>query len=248
VTRRKQLCLALGAYVIGLIVTAPATLLDFSLQRATYAKLGIAEARGTLWSGAGLLEIRDARQQASIALSAAWHFSPQSLLLGRFSWDIELGGSSTRFPVTIFPSRIEIADARTRLPAELLGLVAPRLAPLALHGNVLLHVAQVSIRRDGRLGGDATLQWRNASSALAPIAPLGDYELRLTSEDGSVQALLRTLRGPLQLDGKGSWTSGGAPAFLVTAHVPKALQQQLAPLLRLIAVERGDGYFEARLK
>jgi len=26
------------------------------------------------------------------------------------------------------------------------------------------------------------------------------------------------------------------------------LQQQLAPLLRLIAIERAEGYFEARLK
>jgi len=204
VTRQTLLCLALGAYVLGLIVTAPATLLDSGLLRATHARLGIAEAQGTVWSGAGLLEIRDARQQASIALSAAWHFSPQSLLLGRFTWDIELGGSPTRFPVTIFPSRIEITDASTRLPAEVLGLAAPRLAPLALHGNVMLHIAHVSIGGDGRLDGDATLQWRNASSALAPVAPLGDYELRLTSENTSGQALLRTLQGPLQLDGKGS--------------------------------------------
>jgi len=35
-----------------------------------------------------------------------------------------------------------------------------------------------------------------------------------------------------------------APRFLITARVPAQHQEQLAPLLRLIAVERGAGIFE----
>jgi len=45
-----------------------------------------------------------------------------------------------------------------------------------------------------------------------------------------------------------SWTHGDSPAFLAMARVPPQHQQQLAPLLRLIAVERGDGSFELQLK
>jgi len=59
-----------------------------------------------------------------------------------------------------------------------------------------------------------------------------------------VHAALRTLEGPLQLEGKGTWSNGAAPSFLVTARVPAQHQEQLAPLLRLIAVERGAGNFE----
>jgi hypothetical protein len=55
---------------------------------------------------------------------------------------------------------------------------------------------------------------------------------------------LRTLEGPLQLEGKGTWSNGAPPSFLVTARVPAQHQQQLAPLLGLIAVERGVGRFE----
>jgi len=80
------------------------------------------------------------------------------------------------------------------------------------------------------------------------VSPLGDYELRLEGEGPAGRATLHTLQGPLRLDGKGSWMHGDSPAFLAMARVPPQHQQQLAPLLRLIAVERGDGSFELQLK
>ena len=96
--------------------------------------------------------------------------------------------------------------------------------------------------------GGATLQWRGAGSALTPVAPLGDYELRLDGSGTAVRASLRTLVGPLRLEGSGSWTPGASPAFLGTARVAPEFRVQLEPLLRLIAVERGDGSFELQLK
>jgi len=76
---------------------------------------------------------------------------------------------------------------------------------------------------------------------------LGDYELRLDGEGATVHAYLRTIQGPLRLEGKGSWANGNHPVFLATARVPAQHQQQLAPLLRLIAVDRGEGSFELQL-
>jgi general secretion pathway protein N len=246
--RWRLFYLGLGAYLLGLIVTAPATLVDAGLKRASNGKLGIAEARGTIWSGAGRLEWHDAERRNGVFQDTAWRFLPQSLLLGHATWEIELSQSSNRFPVTISPSQLEVTDARITLPGAVLGLAVPRLAPLELRGEVFLHITHVTIGSGGPLKGDAELLWRGASSTLAPVAPLGDYELRVTSEGAAGHAVLRTLQGPLQLDGKGSWPGGATPAFLATARVPAQLQQQLAPLLRLIAVERGDGRFELRLE
>jgi hypothetical protein len=59
-----------------------------------------------------------------------------------------------------------------------------------------------------------------------------------------VRAALSTQEGPLQLEGSGTWTQGAPPDFIVTALVAAAQQAQLAPLLRLIAIERGAGRFE----
>ena len=128
----------------------------------------------------------------------------------------------------------------------MLGLWVPKLAPLGLTGDVLIHVASLSIARDA-MQGNATLQWRAAGSTLTPVSPLGDYEIRLDGEGMTVHAYLRTIEGPLWLDGKGSWTRGDSPAFLAMARVPPQHQQQLAPLLRLIGVERGEGRFELQL-
>jgi general secretion pathway protein N len=243
---RKLLGLALGAYALGLIATAPATLVDAGLQRASEGRLRLAEAQGTLWSGSGQLEIRDAGGRNGIAKSIAWRMLPASLLRGHLAGEVELDRASKRFPVTISLSRVEIADADINLPAAVLGLAAPKLAPLELTGEMLIHVANFAAGRS-EIQGNAVLQWHAAGSALTPVAPLGDYELRIDGEEAVVHASLRTLQGPLQLDGKGSWTYGDKPVILATARIAPQHQQQLAPLLRLIAIERSDGSFELQL-
>ena len=219
---------------------------DAGLRDASDGRLRLAEARGTLWSGSGQIEIRDTGGRTGVASSLAWRVVPGSLLRGHLVCEVGLERASARFPVTISPSRIELANADISLPAAALGLGVPRLAPLGLTGDVLIHVASLSIARDG-MQGNATLRWRAAGSILSPVSPLGDYEIRLDSDGMTVHALLRTIEGPLRLDGNGSWTRGASPAFLAMASVPPQHQQQLAPLLRLIAVERGEGRFELRL-
>ena len=151
------------------------------------------------------------------------------------------------FPVTISPSQIEVADADLNLPAAALGLGEPKLAPLGLTGDVLLHVTRFVLSRDN-IEGSAILQWRGAGSAYTRISPLGDYELRFDGQGSTVRASLHTLQGPLQLGGQGSWTRGSKPAFQGTARIAPEHRQQLAPLMRMIALERGDGNFELQLK
>ena len=245
--RWSVLAIGLGAYALALVATAPATLIDAGLQRASQGRLRLAEAQGTLWSGSGQLEIRDAGSRIGIARSLAWHVMPESLLRGRLVCEIALEHATRPFPLTISLSRIELENADITLPAAVLGLGVPKLAPLGLTGDVLIHVASLSITRDA-VNGNATLHWRAAGSTLTPVSPLGDYEVRLDGEGMTIHAYLRTIEGPLRLDGKGSWTRGDNPAFLAMASVPAQHQKQLAPLLRLIAVERGEGRFELQLK
>lgn len=257
--RWRLFAVGVAAYALGLLVTAPATLLDAALQQASEGRLRLAEAQGSLWSGAGQIEIRDPGGRAGgradgkfagktgISKSLAWRLLPASLLGGHLVCEIQLGQTGKPINVTASFSRIEITDADIDLPATALGLGVPKLAALGLTGDVALHVAQLSIGKKG-IQGNATLQWRSAGSALTSVSPLGDYELRLEDDGAAVHASLRTLQGPLQLDGQGSWASDNRPAFLATARIPPQHVQQLAPLLRLIAIERGEGSFELQLK
>jgi general secretion pathway protein N len=235
--------LGLGAYAAALIALAPATLIDARLQRASDGRLRLAQAQGSLWSGAGWIEIRDAGGRTGVAKRLAWRVLPESLLRARLVAEVEFDQAAQPFPVSISLSRVEIAQARISVPAAVLGLGMPRLAPLRLTGEVLVNISHLSLER-GRMEGDATLQWRAAGSALTPISPLGEYEVRIKAAGPAIHAALSTLEGPLLLEGKGTWSSGAPPSFLAIARVPEQHQEQLAPLLRLIAVERGAGNFE----
>jgi general secretion pathway protein N len=247
VSRWRLIGLGVFTYALGLIVTAPATLIDARLQQASDGRLRLAESSGTLWSGTGQVEVRDANRQSGIAKSIAWRVRPAYLLRGKLQYEVELDHAVKHFPVTISASTLEVADADINLSAAALSLGVPKLGPLGLTGDMLLHVARLTIGR-GSIRGNATLQWQGAGSAFTRVSPLGNYELRVEGDGAQVQASLGTLQGPLQLEGLGSWAIGTNPVFRGTARVPPQHQQQLAPLLRLFAIERGEGSFELLLK
>lgn len=233
-------------YAAALIATAPAALLDRSLKEASQGRFRLSDTRGTVWSGSGQIEIRDPDGRVGAAKTVAWRVAPASVLRGALECMIDLAPGKP-FPVTLSPFRIEIRDAGISLPAAALGLGIPRLAPLGLTGELLITAPQLSITRD-RVDGSATLKWLAAGSTLTQVSPLGDYEVRLDGEQKAVRAVLLTLQGPIQLDGQGAWSLGQNPRFLGTVKVPAQHQQALSPLLRLIAVERGEGTFDLQLK
>lgn len=234
------------AYAVALIAMLPATLADAALQRASGGHLRVTEAHGTLWSGAGQIEMRGAHGQAGFAKPLAWQVHPAALLRAQLAYELTLEEAGRPFEVSVSWSRIAIENATLRLPAAALGLGIPTLAPLRLSGDLQLRVPRFSIEH-GNTHGSAALRWHTAASALSPVSPLGDYELRLEGEGPAVRATLQTLQGPLQLDGQGAWTRGAQPVFLATAQMPPEVRPQLAPFLRLIAVERKDGSFEMRI-
>jgi general secretion pathway protein N len=245
--RWKWFAVGLGAYAIGLLAFAPATLVDVALERASAGRMRLADAHGSIWSGAGRLELIDAGRRNRVAQDLAWHVLPWSLYRGYLVCEIGLDPAARRLPLTISLSGIELADADLTLPPALAGLIVSKLAPLGLTGDMLLHITHLYIGRGGIEGG-ATLQWRSVRSTLTRIAPLGDYELRLEARGTLIHASLRTLQGLLQLEGEGSWASGDAPVFAAVARTAPQFRQELAPLLGLIAVARDDNSFEFRLR
>ena len=245
--RRGLFAIGFSVFAAGLIVQAPATLVDAELQRASNGRLRLAQAQGTIWAGSGLIEIRDVGGRNAIAKDIAWRVLPESLWRGRLVCEVELERATRRFPIAASLTTIEIANAEIDLPAAALAFAEPRLKPLKLSGDVLLRTTNLSIGRDGMLG-TVTLQWRAAGSAFSPLSPIGSYELRLDGQGNTVRATLSTLQGPLQLDGSGSWTTGRKPEFQATVRVPPQYQEQLTPLLRIISVQRDEGSFELQLK
>ena len=234
------------AFVLCLSALAPATLFDSILLRASRGGVRVAEAEGTVWSGAGRLEVRDAAGSRGVGTAVFWRFKPQSLLHGRLGFEVGIGAAAKPFLLTLSPYRIELADAQFTLPAAAIGVALPKLALLDPGGDLQVRVTRLALA-DGVMLGDALVEWHDAGSSLTEVAPLGDYALRIEGRAGGLGAVLTTVKGPLLLDGKASIGRSSAPLIVATARVEKKYQPQLAPLLRLVGVERPDGSFDLQL-
>lgn len=245
--RGRLIAIGLIAYTAGIVAMAPAALMDSGLKQLTDGKLRLVDAHGTLWSGSGQMELRDAAGRVGVADSLAWHLRLASLPSGYLASVVQVGQAGKSFEVTLSLAGLAMANVDLRLPATALALGLPKLAPLGLTGDVVLHIDSLSIERK-QVRGKLAVQLLEAGSSLTTVAPLGDYELDLAGDGTAVNAVLRTLNGPLQIDGKGTWASGALPDFLAVARIPSQYMEQLAPLLRLIAVEREAGSFELRFK
>ncbi len=231
------------AYLLMLVGIAPATLVDGFLASATDGRMRLAEPHGSVWSGAGRIQLLDKNRQFGIAKEIAWRWLAGELIVGRLAWEIGLDGSTRRFRIAASRARIDVTDADIRVPAAVLAMVEPQLAALGLGGEFDIHIADLMMTK-ASVQATALIVWRAATSAHTKVSPLGDYELRIEHAGLASSARLRTLAGPLQLDGSGEWAQSGRPSFYATAHVPPQQRDQLDPFMRMIAVERGAGNYE----
>lgn len=237
---------ALCLYAIWLVALAPATLLDVALKRTTHGRLRLPEAHGSAWAGAGRLELRDPSGHAGVGTPLHWTFQPQSLLRGRLGFQVALGDDSRRFPMSLSLFGLEFSNADFLLPAAALGVATPRMALLKPTGELHVRIPALSYRGDV-LSGHGVVGWMSAGSALTPVAPLGDYELRFVGATDGLHASLRTISGPLRLEGGASRMAGQPVVLFASARVDAAHQEQLAPFLRLIAIQRSAGIYELQL-
>lgn len=240
-----------------LLVKAPATLLDAGLDSVTAGRLRLVTAEGTLWSGQGRLEIRDAASAAVFSSPVTWSLQKSQLLLARVSVNFSIAEQVLPSTATVKLSSLKFIDLEFThlefgLPAAAVAQVMAQLLPATKGygvGGMLSVLADALTFSRTATTGSIVLQWQDASSILAPVSPLGSYELRLDGSPAPAQfsVALQTLHGPLQLDGGGRVGASQQAALSVTARLPPAEYVEMAPLLQLIAVESSDGSFLLQL-
>jgi general secretion pathway protein N len=228
-------------YAAALVTLAPATLLDAVASHASDGRVRLTAAQGTLWSGRAQIALRDGTT-AVRAGAIAWRLRGVTASPGLA---FEATAGARPFVTHVSLSRIELTEAALSLPARALAVVVPRLAPIEPTGEVLLRVSRLALTSEGT-SAEATVEWSDAGSALTRVAPLGEYRMHVVHTRAALEATLRTVRGPLELEGRGGWTPGGKPAFAAIARAT-AHERELRPLLGLIGVPRGDGGFELKL-
>src|SRR5690606_5542414 len=134
---------------------------------------------------------------------------------------------------------IGISGQSLRLPASALATLDARVEAIGPTGELSLKCPATFIGLTARSAGATLLdaQWHNAGAALAPIRPLGHYQLTLTqSASDGIEVHLDTTTGPLILSGKGVMSASGRFTFDGAAQSdPKAGSDTQVALHDLLA-------------
>ncbi len=243
-----------GLWLLAIVLTAALTLLVFfpaawvaaAVERNTGGRLTLGDAQGTLWRGSAFVGGAAGRGGAVTPLLPgrfAWKLSPLSLL-GSVRLSLENPAALTQ-PVQVTGSwkQWQLSPAALRLPADgLAGLGAP-LNTLALTGRLQLGWTSLQlalVERNVAVTGVTTLQMADMSSRLAPVRPLGSYQLALDWQGQRAGVVLKTDKGPLLLSGTGQLNNGRLQ-FSGQADVAAGYEDTLGNLLNLLGQRRMVG-------
>ena len=136
------------------------------------------------------------------------------------------------------PSGVSVTAGRARLPAAVLVAFGAPFNTIRPGGDLdvswsALHLAAREVT------GHTDLAWTDARSVLSPVVPLGSFRLTLDGRGGRTEILLATLRGPLQLTGRGS-ADVRKVKFTGTADAAPEFRPGLGALLSVLGRRAGD--------
>jgi general secretion pathway protein N len=231
---------------VCLVAFYPASWLAAALETRTDGRFILADARGTIWRGSGLLGGAPSRNDPITQLLPgrfAWKLSPM-VLLGKVDLVIENPEALTRpLHVTGGWSEWETGSEAITLPAErLAGLGAP-LNTIAPAGQMILSWDQLRLtRQNGRIDvyGPVTLDMLDIASQLSSVRPLGSYRMTFDWAGQQAQLKLDTVKGPLLMSGTGRMGNGQFQ-FSGTAEAEAGQEESLGNLMNLLGQRRRVG-------
>lgn len=233
-----------AAYFVGLLVaTAPASLLDAALQRASDGRLSLSNSQGTIWHGSAAPTLHTGRDTIIALHTLNWRVIPQAWLTGQFKVKLNWEDltSATPMELTLDRQSIVLDNLFLPMPAGIIGELSPYLKPAQFSGNLSIESPQITYT--GRqLTGNATARWNQAGSAMSAVHPLGDYQIDIRAAQDKLSAVLSTQRGALLLNGQGNWSS--AQGFHFNGTAKAAAEAQLAELLHHLGPEITPGIYK----
>ena len=246
--RRAVIWLLAGIVSIALtmLMFFPASWLASMVEKQTAGRLTLGDAHGTLWRGSAFI---------GGAASGSDPLTP--LLPGRFSWrlspmvmlgdvDAELeNAEALSQPITVTGNwhQWKVSPGEILLPAERLAALGAPLNTIQPSGQMRLSwgLLQMTLQnKNFGMVGAMKLDMNDIGSRLSPIKPLGSYELAFDWHDAQASVTLKTIKGPMLLDGSGMFANGRLQ-FSGTAQAEAGQEQKLANFLNLLGQRRQVG-------
>ena len=246
--RRLAIWLLAGIASIALTVMMffPASWVTAMVENQTAGRLTLGDAHGTLWRGSAFI---------GGAASGSDPLTP--LLPGRFSWrlsplvllgsvDAELeNAEALSQPISVKGNwhQWQVSPGAILLPAERLAALGAPLNTVQPSGQMRLSWEPLQLtRQNGTIGmaGTMHLEMNDLASRLSPVKPLGSYDLALDWHGTQAAVTLKTVQGPMLLNGSGM-INNGRLQFSGTAQAEAGQEQRLANFLNLLGQRRREG-------
>jgi general secretion pathway protein N len=174
----------------------------------------ITDASGTLWEASATMAVGVGGLRRSLPDPVQWHLGLKGgpHLVVAHPW--------LRGPLTMALSwrGLRMSAQSLQLPASALATVHGMFNTLDPGGEVLLEWPELYLGRGAVAAANGTrllsAQWRNATSALTHIRPMGQYTLVLSQGGNDNIALaLATNKGPWMMEGTGTLSRSGRVRF-----------------------------------
>ena len=249
--------LALAVALGTVLVTAPASLVDWGLDRATDGRVRLADASGSIWNGRGrivlvdttMLTERDRRSGFGRRVPASlpgvvipgairWQIQPLPLLIGRIQASAAHDSMPRPTEITGSPGRITISAGALQLPDVSLARLGSPWSTVRPTTSLAVNWQPVTIE-NGQASGRVILDLRDVASALTPVRPLGAYRISIDGGPQGTKLAMSSLEGPLRLSGDGNWTPRTGLRFTAWAEADESERLRLQSLLNLLG--RRDG-------
>jgi general secretion pathway protein N len=230
--------LVVGVISSGLVLLSrlPAAWIAPQFARATQGHVNLIDPEGSLWHGSATLMLaagNDASGATLLPGRIVWRTAFWPLFVARVRMEMRQTEAMPD-PVTVEASLrgANVSAGTIAVPASLLaGLGAP-FNTLDLDGKVRL--AWTPWRMFGTDAfGRMTVSLADMSSRVSLVKPLGTYQVVVQAQGASSTLDLSTLKGPLMLDGHGTFSRASA-SFQGTASATPEQRDNLAGLLNLL--------------
>lgn len=222
--------------LVVVVIHVPAAWVADRLVRADFIRL--VHPAGTLWRGSAFVAVSDGERAMVLPGRLAWQLDATPLLEGRVALSLEHPGVDNPVRVTVGVNDIRVEAGAARWPAALLTALGTPFNTLRPGGDMRITWSTLQIRGNS-VDGRAEIIWADVSSALTPVAPLGRYHLAITARGPMGEAQLRTLEGPLLLEGRGTMNERTI-RFSGAASAAPDRRETLGALLGVLGKRMGD--------
>jgi general secretion pathway protein N len=236
----------IASIALTVLMFFPAGWVASMLEKQTAGRLTLGDAHGTLWRGSAFIGGAASGSDPLTPLLPgrfSWNLSPM-VLLGSVDAELENADALSQ-PIVVKGSwfQWQVSPGAIVLPAERLAALGAPLNTVQPSGQMRLSWDTLQLaQQNGTIGmvGTLNLALNDIGSRLSPVKPLGSYDLALVWHGTQADVTLKTVQGPMLLNGSGM-INNGRLKFSGTAQAETGQEQRLANFLNLLGQHRREG-------